>query len=73
MAGRLLPRAQGGEHLIIEEGERQRIATPINERTFTVSPENSDGRTITFSGFSQGEQPRALYDLVWDYPRVERP
>jgi CubicO group peptidase (beta-lactamase class C family) len=60
-----------GSRLLIEEGDGDTEAHPLDERTFLVDAADPDTPTVTFGDFDAGGGPRVLYLMVWGLPRLD--
>jgi hypothetical protein len=45
-------------------------AFPIDDGVFLVDARNPDAPTVTFDSFDDNGRPRALYQMMWGFPRV---
>jgi hypothetical protein len=56
--------------LLINDGDGQTEALPLNQRTFLIDAANPDTPTVTFGAFDDAGRPQALYVMLWGLPRV---
>jgi CubicO group peptidase (beta-lactamase class C family) len=59
------------EGLLMEGPGQNRVALPIDARTFVVDAGDPDDPTVTFGEFDQTGRPTVLYDMLWGLPRAD--
>jgi CubicO group peptidase (beta-lactamase class C family) len=50
---------------------QERVAFPLDARTFVVDADDPDDPTVTFGEFDPTGRPHVLYDMLWGLPRVD--
>jgi CubicO group peptidase (beta-lactamase class C family) len=59
------------EGLLMQSSGRDRVALPVDARTFVVDADDPDDPIVTFGAFDATGRPTVLYDMLWGLPRVD--
>jgi len=57
---------------LLIQGEHEREALPLDERTFLIDAADPDNPTVTFGAFDARGRPQVLYNMLWGLPRIDR-